>query len=65
VDELRGDYVGEDFVAVAQDRCGGLVTGGLDTEDELIGHSVYRTSEGTARWRGWTIRDMRLRCVSR
>ena len=38
VDELRGDDVGEDCMAVADDGCGGLVAGALDTEDEGAGH---------------------------
>ncbi len=38
VDELRGDHVGEDFVAVADDGGGGLVAGAFDTEDERAGH---------------------------
>ena len=52
VDELRGDDVGKDLrlaagaVAVADNGCGGLVAGALDTEDECAGHEVYRTRQG-------------------
>jgi len=46
MDELRGDYIGEDFVPLADDRCGRLVAGALDTEDKRSGHEVYRTREG-------------------
>ncbi len=48
VDELRGDDVGQDFMAVADDRCGGLVAGAFDTEDEAAGHEVYRTRQEEA-----------------
>ncbi len=38
VDELGGDDVGEKFLAVAEDGCGGLVAGGFYAEDESASH---------------------------
>jgi len=46
VDELRGDDVREDLVAIADDGRRGLVAGAFNTEDERAGHEVYRTRRG-------------------
>ena len=37
--ELRGDDVRAEVAAVLDDGGGGLVAGGLDAEDEAIGHT--------------------------
>jgi predicted GNAT superfamily acetyltransferase len=53
VDELRGDYVREDLVAVADDGGGGLVAGAFDAENEAVGHSRECRSPHRANYARW------------
>lgn len=50
---LRGDYIGENLTAVAQDRHGCIVAGGFNTEDQHGNLFSARPSGRVALWAGY------------